>query len=715
MAFSTGNQFPFAFGAAEHSTNNLANGFAPAGNNNMRFNGAYGTTTIGAPNNGGAYNALPQYIPTGYNGLVQPMFAGTPISQYMRQPVAQYHAAQSLPMATGRYKVPMPYGMRPSKPMAPMVQHPVAGFPTAYSRPNAAMFDGMRSRSHASHSVPLAKSRTVRAMPEQRPAPLVVPANLSNGVAYNALPLPAVAPASVAPAAAPVQLIDLTNDDDEPNAAPSTPGAGTKRARADRTSKSSAKPAKRPRYTAFPLGGALPTPPTSSPVVYTPSAAPAPTLPSTATASDAEVLPATPSPPAQPRVPRKKREDPYNLLGSMHYSFVAKPVNRQLGGSESEKIERPVYNAYRDPSPKRVRRSKKDKKDKKDEKDEKDEKKRSKKRSKTPAMAEEAIEAAASDSGSEPEPAAEIDEAALAAEIEAQMAGDDADVEDDAVFELDDDLEAAVTSAAATPADLGTDAADITSEEAAPIEEETDDSEAIAFDDDGNVITDNKGQPMLLSEWQAKQAAVKQPEEWAFMLEEESTPPAKKSTAAIAKKPASRKQNSAAAEKQSAARKRPTVSGKKLPSKRPAVSGKKIPSKMPSASEEEAELAAALQAEFDADDDDNDNDDDSQPEMVDMIIPMSVIERPAATVTATPEETAENAEDERTLRDLEAKYGEVKDIVIKHEFQAMHERIYEAWIAVDGRPGPLEDMWKDMRDELRETDADDWEISEDES
>ena len=661
----------------------------------MRFNGAYGTTLTSVPNYGGAYNALPHNVPMGHNGLIQPMLAGMPTSQYQRQPVAQQPAAQGLPMANGRFNAHMPYGMRTGQhmrqpvaqglpmasghyydpmpngmrssiPMAPRVQHPAVGLSTAYGRPNTAMSDG--TCSYVSHNVALSNSQAVRATPEQRPAPLVAPANLGNRVAYNALPAPAAAPVPVAQAAPPAEVIDLTDDVDEPTVAPSTPVAGTKRARSDRTSKNSAKAPKKPRYTAFPQGYAVPTLLASSPVAYTPSASSVPALSSSsATASDAEVLPATPSPAEQHRVPRKKREDPHKLLGNVHYNFVAKPVNGRLEASDDQKVVRPVYTAYADPSLKRVRRSKEDKK-------------RSKKSSKTPASAEKAVEAAASGSSSEPEPAAEIDEAELAAQIEARFA-EGSNSEDEAAYESDDELEAP----AAASVDAG--AADSTSEEAASAEEEFDESEAIAFDDDDNVRVDARGQPMLLSAWRASQAADKEPQEWELALEgtqplvvnevldtsskasksvasayqkaavaqKELTSPIKQSTPA-AKKTATHKKRSAATEQQSAAPKKRTVSQKKAPSK------------------EVTRMELELQAALDAD-----------------------------------------AEDKRTLSDLEAKFGDYLQIRDKHDFDTLLEALFTAWNAVNCREDPLQDRWNAMRNRESEAEDEQWDISEDES
>lgn len=203
---------------------------------------------------------------------------------------------------------------------------------------------------------------------------MVAPANLGNGVAHNALQLPAVTPVPVAPAARPAEVIDLTNE--EPAVAPSTPTAGTKRTRGDRTSKSSAKPAKRPRYTAF---GPYATP-LATPVVNTPSVSTTPTL-SSVSVSDAEVLPATPSPSERPRVPRKRPEDPYNLRGNIYYTFVA-PKNAQLEGNTRPVYSRPEGLPSTSATSKRGRKGKK--------------------HAKASAEAEEAVEEDAFDSTSEP-------------------------------------------------------------------------------------------------------------------------------------------------------------------------------------------------------------------------------------------------------------------------------------------------------------------------
>ncbi|GAB7331187.1 hypothetical protein MBLNU13_g02657t1 [Cladosporium sp. NU13] len=731
MASHTGNQFPFAFGAADNSTYNFADGFAPAAINNMRFNGAYGTTPAGVPNYGAAYNAPPQHVPMGCPGLNQPMFAGTPTSHH---PAA---VTQSLPMANGFYNAPMPYGMHPGMPMAPQwVQQPVARLPMAHGRPNAAMFD-------------------VHAMPEQRPAPLVAPANLGNGVAYNALQVPAVAPVSVAPAARPAEVIDLTNE--EPVAAPITPAAGTKRARGDRTSKGSAKPAKRPRYTAF---GPYATPLATPPVVNTPSVSTTPTLSSSASASDSEVLPATPSPSARPRVPRKRPEDPHNLRGNIHYTFVA-PHNAQLHGNS-----RPVYSRP-EGLPATLDTSKRGRKDKK--------------HSKASDEVVEVVEAAATDSTSEPVSFPETVQAQRAAE-------DGTDAEEDAEFELDDDVlasaavaPAAVTPAAATPTTVDiadAPAADITFEAAVPVEEDHDDSEDIVFDDDGNVIIDAQGQPITAPVWRAQQAALLTPKDLPAACQKaaalnNSTLAAKRSFAAREKSMAIAYMTIAAAAKKVPAPKRPTtsqkklplqrptvsqkktpsqrptVSGKKIPSQRPTVSGKKIPSQRPTVSgkkipslkptvskkqvtthdkrapslvsddsdddddnnyDMEAQCEAALQAALDADDED---DVESQCEAA--LATDSSDDDESGDDEEWQQETAKTAEDKSTLRDPEAKFGDFRQIRVKHDFEALQEALHDAWTAVGYRSGPLKQQWNAMAIKLNETDYDYWEYSEDES
>lgn len=676
MDYSTSNQFPFASGAAYNSTNNLANGFAPAGINNMPFSGVYGNTLVGVPNYGGAYNAPPQNSSMGYPGLIQPMPAGMPTCH-------SHHSAaatQGLPMANGPYYVPTTYGMHPGMPMAPLrAHHPAAGIPMAHGHHNAAMY-------------------------EQRPAPLVAPANLDNGVAYNALPLPAVALAPVAQAVYPAEVIDLTNE--EPAPAPITPTAGTKRARGDSTSNSSAKPAKRPRYTAF---GPYATPSATPQVANIPSASTTPTLSSSVSASDAEVLPATPSPSERPRVSRKRPEDPHNLRGDIYYTFMA-PKNSQF-----EESTRPVYSCPKGP-PSTSAKSKRGRK--------------GKKHSKTGSSAEEAVEAAASDSTPEPLSSPET--------VEARPAEDGIDAEEDAEFELDDDVPApaAVSPTAGTLTiveSVEAPAAEITFKTTAPVEEERDDSDDIVFDDDGNVITDAQDQPITLSAWRAKQAKALAPLNTSSQAS--TYLPATSVTIAALNK------STSPAEK-TAAPKRPTVSQKKLPSQRPTVSGKKISSQKPAipkkrvtvhkkrapspvSDDDNDDLEAQLEAQFAAecaDDDESEDDRDSQPQI--RRKQTAAPERPTVSrkrlpsqkpAAATQQETAESAEDKRTLRDLNAKFGNFRQILVKHDFDALHDALFEAWKAVGCRAGPLEDQWNAMSVKESETAYDEREHSEDES
>ena len=734
MASHTGNQFPFAFGAADNSTYNFANGFAPAGIDNMRFNGAYGTTPGGVFNFGAAYNAPPQTIPMGNPGLYQPMLAGMPTSHH---PAA---VTQSLPMANRPYNAPMAYGMHLSMPMAPQwAGQPVAGLLMVNGRPNDAMYDGMRS--YVSSSIALANSPIVRAMPEQRPAPLVAPANLGNGVTYNALQFPAVAPVPAAPAPRPVEVIDLTNE--EPAAAPITPAAGTKRARGDRTSKGSAKPAKRPRYTAF---GPYATPLATPPVVNAPSVSTTLTRSSSASASDSEVLAATLSPSERPRVPRKRPEDPHNLRGNIYYTFVA-PHNAQLEGDSRPVYSRPKNLPATSVTPKGGRKGKK--------------------RSKASAEA-----------------------------VQAQPAEDGTDAEEDAEFELDDDViafaaatPAVVTPAAATPATVDiahAPAAEIAPEAADAVEEEHDNSDDIVFDDDGNVITDAQGQPIMAPVWRAQQAALLAPPctgseaskdlpttyQKAAALSN-SNLPAKRSFADREKSMAIAYMTIAAAAKKVPAPKRPTtsrkklpsqrptvsqekipsqiptVSGKKLPSQRPTVSGKKIPSQRPTVSKKkipsqkptvskkqvtahnkrapspvsddsdnhddndndmEAQCEAALQAALDADDND-----DVESQLEAALATESSDDDESEDDEGWEQETAETAEDKSTLRDLEAKFGDYRQIRVKHAFETLQEALQDAWSAVGCRSGPLKARWNAMAVKLSETRYDDWDYSEDES
>jgi hypothetical protein len=729
MDYSTGNQFPFASGAGYNSTNNLANGFAPAGTNNMPFNGVYGNNPAGVPNYGGAYNAPPQHIPMGYSGLTQPMSAGMPPS-HSHHPAA---ATQGLPMASGRYNAPTTYGMRPGMSMAPQrVQHPAMatqGLPMANGPHYAPMTNGMLPgmpmaplrAQHPAAGIPMANGHHNAAIHEQRPAPLVALANLGNGDAYNAPQLPAAAPVPVAQTARPAEVVDLTNDNEEPAPAPITPTAGTKRAREDRTSNSSAKLAKRPRYTAF---GPHATPLATPQVVNLPSASTPPTLSFSATASDAEVLPATPSPSERPRVPRKRPEDPYNLRGAIHYTFMQAPKNSQF-----EENTRPVYSRPLG-LPATSATSKRGPKGKKG--------------SKTGASAGEAVEAAASDSTTEPVSSPETI---------------GADAEEDAEFELDDDVlaPAAVSPAAATLAPVET--------AEAPAEEERDDSDDIVFDDDGNVITDAQDQPITLSAWRAKQAAILAP------LDTGSTAstylPATCITVAALNKSTSPAKKTAAPKRPTVSCKkvpsqRPTVSGKKVPWQRPTVSGKKLPSQKPTVSKKQAaahkkrapspvfddddeDLEAQLEAQFAAecaDDDESEDDRNSQPQIsrkktaapkrstvshkklpsqnpaaaTPKRSSVSQKKLPSQTpVAVSPQETPESIEDKRTLRDLEAKFGDFRQIRVWHDFEDLRDALFAAWEAVGMRSGPFKDQWNAMSVKEGETAYDEWDHSEDES
>jgi len=616
-------------------------------------------------------------------------------------------------MANGPYYAPMTNGMLPDMPMAPLrAQHPAVGIPMANGHHDAAIH-------------------------EQRPAPLVAFANLSSGDAYNAPEIPAAAPVPVAQTARPAEVVDLTNDNEEPAPAPITPIAGTKRAREDRTSNSSAKPAKRPRYTAF---GPNATPSATAPVVNIPAASTPPTLSLSATASDAEVLPATPSPSERPRVPRKRPEDPYHLRGAIHYTFMQAPKNSQF-----EENTRPVYSRPLG-LPATSATSKRGPKGKKG--------------SKTGASAEEAVEQAASDSTSEPVSSPETI---------------GADAEQDAEFELDDDVlaPAAGSPAAATLTTVGTaeaPAAEIT------IEEERDDSDDIVFDDDGNVITDAQDQPITLSAWRAKQAKTLAPLDTSSKAStylpatcvtvaalDKSTSPAKK-TAAPKRPTVSQKKvpsQRPTVSGKTIPSQRPTVSGKTIPSQRPTGSGKKLPSQKPTVSKKQAaaqtkrapspvsdddddDLEAQLEAQFAAecaDDDASEDDRDSQPQIsrkkttapkrpttshkkLPSQNPAAAPKRPTVShkklpsqkpVAVTPQETPESIEDKRTLCDLEAKFGDFRQIRVKHDFEDLQDALFDAWKAVGMRSGPFEDQWNAMRVRNSETAYDEWEHSEDES
>jgi hypothetical protein len=490
-------------------------------------------------------------------------------------------------------------------------------------------------------------------------------------------------------------------------------------------------------------------------------------------------------------VPRKRPEDPHNLRGNIYYTFVA-PKNAQLEGNSRPVYTRPEGLPTTPATSKRGRKGKKHSE-----------------------ASDEAVEAAASDSTSKPVSSPET--------IQAQPAEDGTDAEEDAEFELDEDV---ITSAGATPAAVDIvhpPAAEITVEAVAPAEEEHDDSDDIVFDDDGNVITDAQGQPIMAPAWRAQQAALLAPiytgseaskdlpaacqkaaaldnstlpANRSFEDREKSMAIAYKTMATAAKKDTARKRPTVSQKKLPSQRptvsqkkipsqrstvsqkkiptqrpmvsvkkipsQRPTVSGKKIPSQRPTVSGKKIPSQKPIVSKKqvtahnkrapspvcdndfdnddlEAQCEAALEAALDADDEDDveaqlesalaadssdddesedgenfdSDDEDSQPEVVDKRNPRSTIQPPPAAVTQ--QETAETAEDKCTLRDLEAKFGDYRQIHVKHDFEALQEALENAWAAVDYRSGPLKEQWNAMVVKESGTDCDYWEYSEDES
>jgi hypothetical protein len=356
--------------------------------------------------------------------------------------------------------------------------------------------------------------------------------------------------------------------------------------------------------------------------------------------------------------------------------------------------------------------------------------------------------------------------------IEAQPAEDGTDAEDDAEFELNEDMfgpaavtPVAVTPAAATPAIVEiveAPAAEITFEAAAPVEEERDDSDDIVFDDDGNVITDAQGQPMTLAVWRAKQAealvSVDTSSEAfedlpaicpkaAALNRSAPTLPTKRSFADIEKSIAEAYTTAAAARKDEAS-KRPTESQKKVPSQRSStsrkrtpsqrltVSGKKPPSKKPTVSKKQGTThnkRSPSPVSFDLDDDDLEAQCDAAfAELADDHVSQPKINRkkhPAPkrpTVSrkkpssqnptvVTPRETAESHADKRILREVEAKFGDFRQLRNKHDFEALHDAIYDAWQAVGRRSGPLEDRFDEMRIKQKETAYDDWEYSEDES
>jgi hypothetical protein len=437
-----GNAFQLFPGAADNSTNNLA------GHNTMRPNGgAYGTTIYGGPMNS-APIAPQQHIPMGYPGLIQPMPAGMPTGQYLRQPVAQYPVAQGIPMATGPHYAPMPYGTYPHVPGTyfPAMQ----GLPMANAPLNAPMPYGMRPEGAYGHGALAGPP----AFSEQRPAPLVSRAD-NMRAARNALLRMRAAPVPAPQAAAPREVVDLTNDnDDEPIAISSTPitqGASNKKRSADSTPQTAGKPAKKPRYSRF--TGALPTPPLSSPVVHTTPAPSVPALSSAGSSVSPVVVPATPSPVSRTPAPKKNKADLAYLLGDIHRKFVEQPVNAQTAAPEAE--------------------------------------------SSTPEPVEESIETAVAGSSTTPAP--------LPERAEAHVAESDAHSESDTDFEVDDEhvVQPAAVPAAVTPAaDAATDVVD--------------EDDEIVFDEDGNVLGDAQGQPLKRSVWLAQQAAA-QPHEFELV------------------------------------------------------------------------------------------------------------------------------------------------------------------------------------------------------
>jgi hypothetical protein len=120
--------------------------------------------------------------------------------------------------------------------------------------------------------------------------------------------------------------------------------AGNKRVRRTTGATRPAKRPRGPRYTSFPAAR-LPNPPTPVSALQAPPALSVPTLSSSASSPGELVLPATPIPAEQPCAPTEKRADKYNLLGSLHYTFVKTPENRWLPIEEegAEKIVRPPW------------------------------------------------------------------------------------------------------------------------------------------------------------------------------------------------------------------------------------------------------------------------------------------------------------------------------------------------------------------------------------
>lgn len=650
MAHPAGNQVPFAFGAADNSTNNnLAGDFYPAGNDNMRLTGAYGNTTFRVPHYGGASHAPFQQVPMGFNGRYQSMPAGMPTGQYMRQPVAYYPAAQGISMANGPSYGPMAYGMRPSMSNGPVpAVAPLSGLQANH----AAIFEMRRSHS-------------TQGLPEQRPALMVAAARMGNGDASIALPFPAgmnAAPVRKAQAAPPAELIDLTNDDDEPTAAPSTPvtqRASKKRAIADSTSKSPSKPVKKARYSRF-QGNPFPSPPFSSPAIYTPADPSSSVASSSASPSTARVLPATPSPVQPPPAPRKKRPDPHNLLGSIHYTYMEKPANPFSGPPDQEKTVRPIWDSKAEPE--RRRRSEKAKKSKK-----------------TSKAAEESVNSGVDGSSSSPAPLPETNEATVS--------DADADSEADAEFELDDEN---VAPAAPAPAAV---------DDAAVFDPE---DQLVVVN--GVVVNGDDGMPIKPSVWSAQQAYKNRPLEFDDVLQGEhnaidpaelfkslntSAPDCpevtKKLAAAAEKADAARKKSASRTKKSSSAAKEKAVAPKKRsaapkkPSKKSAATKKSRKERTPTPvsdqdDENAGELAAALAKEMAA--------------------------------------SATHDEDLEIVQDLEDRFS---DITTERDLDEKIQAYIQACSVVGWREGPLEDRLDELRLRWRNRDEEDLEVSEDES
>ena len=551
MAYFNGNQYLFASGASNNSTNNFSNGFAPGSNNNMGHTGAYGTTPNFAPTYGGAYHAPPnnsmgysestqpmaagmnttqqqqqavstghlgsaphmsagmfinqqpsQRIPMGHPGLPPPMFAGISTIQQMRPPVAQHPSTQGVSTAYAPLPAFIPHGMRtgmhmPMGTQSTAVRSPATGISMAPGPQYASQQAGMRMNPAGVYPPRVWAAPPQQAVPAQLSTAVSAPMQMGYG-AFNAPPALTGNNAAIAPAArraAPADIIDLTNDDDEPVGAaptiassmPAPQHAGTKRARAEGTSKKPSTPVKKPRYTRM-EASALPTPPSSSSAVQAPSSS------SFSSAYSAEVLPVPPCPVKQQPARREKRADPHNLLGGIYHTFMAKPVNRyvaQPDGDEAEKITRPVYTAD---IPKKGRSGKKAKKSPEP----------STPKSKPPGKQPKKAPEPSTSKSKPPVKQPKTPEPAAPSE---------ADEESDAEFELDDEYGTSTAAPAVNPPfeeqqqesapTSGSDALTTT-----PPAEETDDGfEEIAFDDDGQVICRPDGMPMSLAEWNAQQAA----------------------------------------------------------------------------------------------------------------------------------------------------------------------------------------------------------------